>query len=799
MNTLQRIFTFGCAAALLVASAGVAQAATPVLTLSGGSSDIVTVTVTGDANSPVFLYYNAASASGLQVRNLGSTNSNGSFSGTVSTSAYGVTPGGSVYVVVNGSQSIPATWPYSSGAPSLSQTSVTLSVGQSLTIYSYGSSNSVYVASNGNYGIANVVANGTQITVTGVAGGSTSASLCYQGNASACATLSVTVQGSSSGTITFSQNNVTLNAGQNAYVTVSGGSGSYFVSNNSNANVAQASINGTLITLYGTSTGGTASITVCSGGANVCGILSVTVGGTNTSSVSFSQTNVFLSSGGNQSITIYGSGNYSMSNNSNPSAVAISLTGNVLTVYASATGSSNITICQQAGGCGTLSVTVNGNTTNQISFSQTSPFVASGQNVTITIYGGTGSYYIASNSNSGVAGSSISGSTLTLSGITSGTATVRVCSSYDVCGSVTVTVGAVTTTPVTFSQTSPTITVGQSVSITISGGSGSYYLPSLSNGSVQASINGNTVTLYGNSVGSGSISVCSTGGGCGSIYVVVQNSTSGSGTPLSFSQTNVTLAGGQTSTISLSGNGGYYVSGSQNTSIASVSVNGSIATIYGIGAGSMNVTICQSGGQCGVITVTVSSSGSTGGSPVSFSQTSPTVAVGQSIVVSIYGSGNYYLPLSSTGNVQANVSGNTLTLTGTNAGAASISVCTSIGGCGSVYVTVTAASSGTGSSDPLAQLQALQAQLAALQNQAGQTSGTPSSSSYKFLKPLSFGSEGKDVTELQKRLTTEGIYRGPVTGYYGSLTVAAVKKYQKAHGLDQLGNVGPGTRAALNQ
>jgi peptidoglycan hydrolase-like protein with peptidoglycan-binding domain len=39
---------------------------------------------------------------------------------------------------------------------------------------------------------------------------------------------------------------------------------------------------------------------------------------------------------------------------------------------------------------------------------------------------------------------------------------------------------------------------------------------------------------------------------------------------------------------------------------------------------------------------------------------------------------------------------------------------------------------------------------------------------------------------------------GVSKGYYGALTVKAVKAYQKSLGLDQLGIVGPATRKALN-
>ncbi len=78
------------------------------------------------------------------------------------------------------------------------------------------------------------------------------------------------------------------------------------------------------------------------------------------------------------------------------------------------------------------------------------------------------------------------------------------------------------------------------------------------------------------------------------------------------------------------------------------------------------------------------------------------------------------------------------------------------------------------------------------------TTNTPSTYSYKFYTPLDIGSSGTDVTALQERLTSEGMYSGPITGYYGALTQAAVKQYQGLHSLSQLGNVGPGTRALLN-
>lgn len=103
------------------------------------------------------------------------------------------------------------------------------------------------------------------------------------------------------------------------------------------------------------------------------------------------------------------------------------------------------------------------------------------------------------------------------------------------------------------------------------------------------------------------------------------------------------------------------------------------------------------------------------------------------------------------------------------------------------------------SSDSTSQLQALQNQLSQLQAQlknSGSNSGT--GTAYVFSNFLGIGSQGADVTALQQRLTKDGFYSGPITGRYGSLTEAAVKLYQGAHGIRKAGYVGPGTREALN-
>ncbi|MDP2598849.1 MAG: peptidoglycan-binding domain-containing protein, partial [Candidatus Liptonbacteria bacterium] len=54
------------------------------------------------------------------------------------------------------------------------------------------------------------------------------------------------------------------------------------------------------------------------------------------------------------------------------------------------------------------------------------------------------------------------------------------------------------------------------------------------------------------------------------------------------------------------------------------------------------------------------------------------------------------------------------------------------------------------------------------------------------------------MRNLQQVLTTQGVYTGPITGYFGPLTQAGVERFQTKYGIDPVGEVGPITRAKLN-
>lgn len=60
-----------------------------------------------------------------------------------------------------------------------------------------------------------------------------------------------------------------------------------------------------------------------------------------------------------------------------------------------------------------------------------------------------------------------------------------------------------------------------------------------------------------------------------------------------------------------------------------------------------------------------------------------------------------------------------------------------------------------------------------------------------------YGSTGAEVTAIQQTLKDWGLYDGPVNGTYGSLTQAAVKRFQQIKGLQVDGIAGPQTLKAL--
>lgn len=92
------------------------------------------------------------------------------------------------------------------------------------------------------------------------------------------------------------------------------------------------------------------------------------------------------------------------------------------------------------------------------------------------------------------------------------------------------------------------------------------------------------------------------------------------------------------------------------------------------------------------------------------------------------------------------------------------------------------------------QIQTLQQQLLALQQQQQQATA-------QLVATLAFGSQGDQVKILQTLLAADAaIYpEGLITGFFGRLTGEAVKRFQKKHGIEIAGIVGPRTLKKINE
>lgn len=98
------------------------------------------------------------------------------------------------------------------------------------------------------------------------------------------------------------------------------------------------------------------------------------------------------------------------------------------------------------------------------------------------------------------------------------------------------------------------------------------------------------------------------------------------------------------------------------------------------------------------------------------------------------------------------------------------------------------------------QIKQLQEQIAMLQSKLTELQAKPQET-FILTRTLSRGMSGSDIAQLQEFLKQlPDIYpERLVTGYFGSLTEAAVKKFQEKYGIESIGIVGPKTRQKLNE
>ncbi len=168
------------------------------------------------------------------------------------------------------------------------------------------------------------------------------------------------------------------------------------------------------------------------------------------------------------------------------------------------------------------------------------------------------------------------------------------------------------------SNVNVTIAVGQTTSVTAFNNS-NVYVSSNSNSNVAtATVNGNTISIYGNSAGSASLVVCNAGynnNNCETVYVNVQpnnayaaNNSNQISSAFSLSASAVALNPGQNQAVVITSSSVMDLSiNNSNPAVATVNASGNIITIHGNNPGSSTVLVCQvnSNNNCLTIPLTV--------------------------------------------------------------------------------------------------------------------------------------------------------------------------------------------------
>ena len=409
--------------------------------------------------------------------------------------------------------------------------------------------------------------------------------------------------------LSFSQTNVQIAVGQS--VTISASKSLVLELNNATADIG-TSVSGSQVIITGLDYG-LGTLTFCSSNVG-CGSISVEVGSqSGQSQVSLDQSSVSLYVGQAKSVSVLsGSHNgYIVSSNSNSAALHATLTrtSDIVWIYGDAPGTATLVICsiESSTNCANLTVTVLNTSSTALSFSQNDLLLSHGLTQTVTVSGGpNSSYYILSNSNSSVAAATISGNLITIKGGTySGSNVITVCSTSvnNTCGSLNVTLvdtstNASSITVLSFDRNVVSVARGDTSNVIVSGGDGTGYSVSSNSapGIATASINGtgSSIALYGSSVGSSIITICSASAStvCASLYVTITPALS----PIVFSGNYIALTSGGKFIITISGGSGtntVYSNSNSDAVSASLTSSGNVVLLVGgTVSGSSTIIVC---------------------------------------------------------------------------------------------------------------------------------------------------------------------------------------------------------------
>lgn len=358
----------------------------------------------------------------------------------------------------------------------VSTTPLTTTSPASITIPSNGTGNAYSISggtppysarsSNESVAIASVPLGTAGLNIAGLSGGA--ASVVVSDSKGAVLTISVTVPAPNA-LYSTAPGAITMAIGASGTYTVAGGSAPYAVSS-SDSGAVRAAVSGNSLSIVAIS-GGTSAVKVTDNNGVTISI-AVTVG---------SSTPLFVNSPATLGLGVGASAVYQITGGTAPYTVTTgdgrianaSVGGSVLFVSAVKNGATTLYVFDSAGASKTVAVNVGENTSATVSVNAPATLaMGSGTSASYQVSGGTAPYSVSS-SDARIASVSISGSTLTINAIKSGSVTLYLFDTNGVSTTITVNVdgasgtGAATTIDIFASSSTLASAPGSKVSFTV--------------------------------------------------------------------------------------------------------------------------------------------------------------------------------------------------------------------------------------------------------------------------------------------------------------------------------------------
>ena len=590
---------------------------------------------------------------------------------------------------------------------------VTVAVGPAVGVYTIGGGTAPYFASSNNNGVSTVTGpgTGTTLTINGVANGVAQINVLD----STGATVRVTVNVGIGGTGLYMTAPSTLSMGMIApsNFVIGGGTAPYTVST-SNEAITTANVTGTALSIRGVAAGTAQVVVFDATGSSVS--TTVTVGSSTSAAlyVTAPTGGVAMTVGTTETLTLGGGTSPYVPVSSNSGVAVASLVGgNQVRIAAVRAGTALIAIFDANGN--SISVAVNVVGASSASLFTTAPAavtISTGGTRDYTVGGGSGTYNTPSSSNQAVASVSLVGSTLTVSGVTGGSATITVRDSLNATVTINVTVGSGAAL-FTSAPTAVTLAIGATPSYSLGGGApitgvGTLpYVTSSSNAGVVTSVvsmvgTTPTLTLTGVAAGSGVVNVLDSTGSLVAINVTVGSGGGGGAALFTTAPGTITIANGAAPVYSVSGGTGPYTATSSNAAVATTTPTGALVggvlTITSAGSGTANVVIVDAVGASVTIAVTVTPVITT---PLVVTPSAVTANVGDVLNINVsggspFGVGTPYnvvvnnISVATASAAVVTTSGGAFTITLRNVGTTTVAITDSLGQTTTLTLTVNA-------------------------------------------------------------------------------------------------------------